>query len=320
MASVIAVTAFFIFSNVVLADLASGILVDVIPENPAPFEEVRINLSSYSENLDTAMITWSVRGQSILSGVGKKSFNFKAGDNGSETSVNVSISLPGGLAKRVITVKPSTLTILWQAEDSYVPPFYKGKALPVADSGIKVVAIPEIKSGLGTISPKNFVYAWRKDYTNDQEASGYGKSSFTYLNDYLDDSSNIEVTASTADSKSSTKGSLDIRTFLPKISFYKKDAVYGIIFERAILQNHRIEEAEEVFAAPYFISPKSIRMPSLVFTWSLNGAPVSLPSAKKNLIPLKRGGGVSGVAKLRLDIENRDKIFQSAQKEINIEF
>ena len=41
---------------------------------------------------------------------------------------------------------------------------------------------------------------------------------------------------------------------------------------------------------------------------------------EKNVIPLRVEGGVSGVSKLRLEIENTDKIFESASKEINIEF
>ena len=39
------------------------------------------------------------------------------------------------------------MVLLWQANDSYVPPFYKGKALPGADTKIKIVAMPEIRSG-----------------------------------------------------------------------------------------------------------------------------------------------------------------------------
>jgi len=33
------------------------------------------------------------------------------------------------------------MVLLWQADDSYVPPFYEGKALPSPNSEIKVVAM-----------------------------------------------------------------------------------------------------------------------------------------------------------------------------------
>jgi hypothetical protein len=41
---------------------------------------------------------------------------------------------------------------------------------------------------------------------------------------------------------------------------------------------------------------------------------------RKNLMPLQIQAGTHGTSKLKLEIENRDKIFQATNKEINIEF
>ena len=78
------------------AALSSSISIDAMPPNPAPNENTSIILNSYENNLDTILITWSVNGKSILSGIGKKSFSTQAPTAGSETTVTATIVLPDG--------------------------------------------------------------------------------------------------------------------------------------------------------------------------------------------------------------------------------
>ena len=299
---------------------SSSILVNIAPENPAPNENVDINLSSYAYNLDNVLISWSVDGKNSLSGIGRKSFLINAPAAGSETSVVAMISLPDGAVDIRIIIRPAIMVLLWQANDSYVPPFYRGKAMPTPDSEVKVVAMPEIKSGSTFVDSKNMTYAWKQDYNNDQEASGYGKNSFIYMNDYLDNSNNISVTASTIDQKYFSEASLDIGTTQPKILFYKNDANLGTIWEKALSNGHKITGDEIVEAVPYFISPKDIRIPILTWNWFINDSLVNILGSRKNLMPLKIEAGVSGTAKIKLEVNNTYKVFESASKEISVEF
>lgn len=317
-------TAFLVLGifSVSIANAQSGsdILVDIVPPSPAPFEDTTITLNSYADNLDSVLIKWSVNGKNVLSGIGKKSFSLKAPAAGSLSTVTARISLPEGEAETKIIIRPNVMILLWQANDSYVPPFYRGKALPSADSEVKVVAMPEIKTSSGLVDPKKMTYTWKKDYTNDQEASGYGKNSFVFTNDYLENSNNVRVVASTVDQKYSSEASIDIKTAQPKILFYKNDNALGTIWERALISPHKIQGAEIVEATPYFISPKEIQNPGLVWSWFINDSAVRVSDFKRNFMPLKAPEGTSGTSKLKLEIENRDKIFQTASKEINIEF
>jgi hypothetical protein len=213
------------------------------------------------------------------------------------------------------------MVLLWQANDSYVPPFYRGKALPTADSEIKIVAMPEIKNGSKMIDPKNMAYAWKKDYTNNTEGSGYGKNYFTYTSDYLDSSNNIDVTASTIDQNYSLEASIDIGTTTePNIVFYKRDANLGTLWEQAISDEHRIVGNEVLEAAPYFISPDDIRIPSLNFGWFINDEQIVTNSFTKNLIPLQAQPGTSGTSRIKLKIDNIYKITETAEKEIRVNF
>lgn len=309
----------FTFSTT-FAQSSNSILVNMTPSNPDPYENVNITLKSYVYDLDTVLISWSVDGKTTASGTGKKSFSVTAPAAGKEVGVVATLSLPDGITETKIMIRPSVLVLLWQANDSYVPPFYKGKALPTPDSEIKVVAMPEVRNGSSLVSPQNMTYRWKKDYTNNVDGSGYGKNSFIYVNDYLEDSNNISVVATTVDQNFSTDASIDIGSVQPKILFYKNDTTLGTEWQNALTDTHTIQGPEIVEAVPYFISPKEILNPTLVWNWFINDDRVNLTSFKKNLMPLQVEPGVHGVSKLKLEIENRYKIFQTTDKEITIEF
>jgi len=304
----------------VMAVSSSSILVSMVPENPAPNENVNISLNSYVSNLDSVLITWSVDGKNLLSGIGKKAFSLTSPEAGKETSVVVSISLPDGTIDKRITIRPSVMVLLWQANDSYVPPFYKGKAMPTLGSQIKIVAMPEIRNGTQIVNSKNIVYVWKRDYTNKQDDSGYGKNYFKYIDDYLEDSSTIGVVATTTDQKYSSSANITVGTVEPKILFYKKDTTMGTLWEKALSNGHRIQGNEIIEAAPYFISPKEIRTPTLAFNWFINDYQIAVPSYKKNIMPVAAQAGASGTSVIKLEIEDRFKIFGGTSKEIRVEF
>ena len=322
--SILAIFALFVAFEFILPTqamaISSDILVGMTPPNPAPFENTTITLSSYANDLDTVLISWSLNGKNSISGIGKKSFSTTAPASGSIATVTAKIALPDGEIEKSITIRSNVLVLLWQANDSYVPPFYRGKALPSLGSEIKVVAMPEIRNEASTVSPQNMTYAWKKDYTNDVEGSGYGKNFFTYTNDYLDNSNSISVVASTIDQNNSSQATINVGAVEPKILFYKNDSKLGIVWDQALPNTHRIQASELVTAIPYFISPKELRHPSLIWNWFINDNPINISGFKKNVIPLQVESGTSGTSRVKLQIDNQDKIFQTVSKEINIEF
>ena len=303
-----------------LAVSLSSINVNIAPLNPAPHQNVTITLSSFAVSLDNVTITWLVDGKTILSGIGKKSLSITTKAVNSETRIEARIFLPDGEKSKKIVIRPSVMVLLWQANDSYVPPFYKGKALPTADSEIKVVAMPEIMLNNKIVNHKNMTYSWKLDYNNMQSASGYGKNFFTYINDYLENSSTISVIVNTTNQQYKSESSTRITTINPEISFYKKDTNMGILWEQALSNGYIIQGEEIIIAEPYFISPKNWRKPELLFYWNIGNRSIPTSLFTKNSVPLKATEGVSGTLKLKLEIENTNKIFQTAKKEINIRF
>jgi hypothetical protein len=308
-------------AGVTFAASPTGIALTVAPQNPLPGESTTITLNSFAYNLDIVKISWLVSGVKAGEGVGKKTFTVTAPSVGKEIIVTAQIALPDGIVEVSASVRPNTMALLWQATDSYVPPFYKGKALPVLGSEIKIVALPEIRSGSNTVNPKNMTYDWKFNYENDAASSGYGKNSYIYTQDYLENTSVIGVTATTLSQNGGAEGDISIGSYLPKILFYKKDTNLGIIWENSLTNNHRVINEEVLVAAPYFISPKNLWHPTLSWNWSINGqsAPTS-DSVHPNLLPVKAETGISGNANIGLQINNTEKLFESTSQSINVQF
>jgi hypothetical protein len=307
-------------ANIASATEPSSISITVAPQNPAPGESVTISVSSFAVNLDSVKITWFAGGKVVATGTGKKSVSLNAGAASTQTVVEARIALPDGEIDKKVTIRPSPMTILWQANDSYVPPFYKGKAMPSEGSDIKVVAVPEIREGGVMVSPENMTYDWQKDYNNDASGGGYGKNYYIYTNDYLESSNTISVTASTVDQLFSSSANVTIAPTSPIISFYLKNPVLGVTWDNALVNGSLIKDEDVVFAAPYFISPKNIMNPELTWEWLINDNQATSSLFFKNTLPLKVAPGTSGTSLLRLNIGSNDKIFESATKSISVSF
>jgi hypothetical protein len=302
------------------ASSPSDISVTTSPENPAPNENVDITLSSYTYDLNSVKISWSVNGEVSSSGIGQKSFSVISPSLGKETMVVATISLPDGDLNETIPIKPAILTLLWQANDSYVPPFYEGKAMPSPDSEIKVVAMPEIKNSSRFVDPTNMTYDWQLDQTNDAGNSGYGKNSYVYASDYLDNSNDVSVTATTLDGNDSVNGSVNISTVSPKIDFYINDPTFGTLWENALSDGYQVSGNQIIQAAPYFISPKDLRIPFLTWTWSINDQQISVLSYDQTLLPIQTQAGIHGTSNIDLEVSNAHSLVNTASKEINVNF
>ena len=310
-----------IFTYSAYAISPADISMTLAPTNPSAGESTTITLSTYVGNLDAVSISWFVNGRKISSGVGMKSFSTTAPANGAQSTVRALISFPDGEVEKSAVIKPTVMTLLWQAVDSYVPPFYRGKAMPTAESTIKVVAMPEIKSGTNIVNPKNLLYYWKKNYSNDAQNSGYGKNSITYINDYLENLENIGVTVSTTNGTSSSEANINISVSSPQTSFYRNDTLLGTIWEQALKDGHRVVGSETIVAEPYFISPKELWSRNLVWNWYLNGDLTNnVYEYRKNWLPISVEGGVSGTATVGLTVENSRQLLGGVQRTLNVEF
>jgi hypothetical protein len=297
--------------------LESDISVSIAPENPKPYDDMTITLTSYATDLNKALIEWRSGKDLLLSGYGKTSYSFKALGPNTPITLNVNITPVGSdKVSKQIVVNASEITMLWEGADSYTPPFYRGKSFVSREGSIRVVAIPEtntIKSGKG-----NIAYTWKSGDNTILSASGYNKDSYVFRNSNLNTSENISVQASSIDGRYDASDSIQIPIIDPKIVFYKKSPTEGVLYADALTSETTFEGDEmTIVAEPYFFSLNQSAQ-YITYGWQINGKAIDTPLRKTELTvhPASRGG----YANVSLVIENLNSLFQkvSASLKLNL--
>ncbi len=305
-------------TNLTDADIA----VAVTPETPGPYQSVTISISSYSVDLNRAKIMWTLDGKIEPSGTGVKKFSFTTGALGSKSVVTIGIIADAThRVDKQITIEPAQLDLLWESPDSYVPPFYRGKALPSIEATIKIVALPN--SGALLDAPAgSLVYQWKHNSSVDQQASGYGKNYYVFRSDYLNKKEIVSVQAADGGTGSfNATDTLEIVPVNPKIVFYADKFNEGTDYGNALVDTTALTENEiTIVAAPYFFSPKEkILTPGFKYDWAINNKSIPAPDPK-NMLTVQPTEGTTGTGVISLSLENMGKLFQSAKNTINITF
>ncbi len=308
---------FFSFAQLRVGD----VVLTISPENPKEGEQITATLTSYATNLNVAYISWLTNDSLVTEGVGKKIFYFNAGDLNTDINLTARINTTeGDTILKTITISPTEIDLLWEATDSYVPPFYKGKALIAQEGTYKVVAIPNVYSLGGKINPLNLSYTWVRDGTVSQNYSGWGKNYYIFKNSYLEKENEIEVSAVDILGKVKPVGKTTLETFTPKVIFYKKNPEFGLDLSKGIQNNYNLDkEGETLVAVPYFFSPKNLNKDELKFEWTIDEDRISTPT-NKNEISLKGEEGNSGTSVIKLLIKNTKTLFQELETSINVNF
>ncbi|HEY0980407.1 MAG TPA: hypothetical protein VGE18_03310 [Candidatus Paceibacterota bacterium] len=190
MKNFLAVAAFFLITTTTLAQTTAEISLSTIPADPAPGASVRIEAQSFGADLDQSNITWRYNGKVIDGGIGRKSITVTAPASGAVGTVAMTATGAGfDSTTETLILRPASIDLLWEAADSYTPPFYKGKALPTTNSLIRVTGIPSASA------PKQMVYNWSRNQSALGASSGYGKSSLLFRNSELDPVESISLEA-----------------------------------------------------------------------------------------------------------------------------
>lgn len=307
----------FIFSNTnIYAQTNSvDIVVNVSPEHPKPYEDVTVSLESYSTDLNKALIEWKGGSKTFLKNTGATDFSFKMGDLGTQAILDVKITAAEGdfIQKRII-LTPTDMDMLWQAVDSHVPPFYRGKALPPKEGKIKITAIPAGKNGIQTT---NTTYTWKLNNQTQQDQSGYKKNSFIFNLSNTEKVDKIEVVSNTTTGSTTASGNMEISGINPFILFYKKSPSEGILYNNILpSQMFLIEDEMTLAAEPYFMGSENGENEN-AYSWRINGEEIDTPR-NKNMLTI-RPTGRGGYAKINLEIENTLKLFQKVAKELTID-
>ncbi len=284
----------------------------VTPEIPGPQENISIIFSSFSIDINRVMFVWKVDGKTELSGIGKTNFTMKSGPVGSKKTIVATLNYQGDSLTKTFIIQPASLDLLWEAVDTYRPPFYKGKTLPSSEAKIKIVAQPDIKGIAGKqVSVSNMLFFWKRNYTTAQAASGYAKSSFTFKHNYLNKNEVVSVVGTDFESGKSASATFSLNLSKPKILFYGVTSDLGIWFNGALSNNQAIPASlSQIFAAPYSFAPREVKNQEFSFAWSVNGDSYT-SGVVRNSINVS-----SSISSIGLRIESNPRLFQTAESKL----
>lgn len=297
---------------------ANELGVEVIPTYPRPNEMVYVSLSLYTGDLNSADITWYKDGKNVLSGKGETRYSFRAGPVGTATDIEINVRLLGGSSfSKTLTFNPASVDMLWEA-DTYIPPFYKGKALHSRQGVLKIVAMPEFVKNGRRVSPQNLIYEWSNRVEGYQNQSGYGKNTLILNGSLLGRTEEIEVLVTDPVNNMVAQSFIDIAPTDPQIVFYENDPYYGQIFDRTLSGVFDLKTDEvQILAAPYHLSKENFA--NLKYEWRLNGRLVPELTNSRTAI-FKKPEGEAGQSNLSLRVENLNRVLQQADSNLVVRF
>ena len=315
------ITPFFAHAQIGIP-LADTLEVILNPETPGSFEDIKAKIESYSFDLSRSLVIWSVDGKEKLRGVGERNFTFRTGPTGKEVKLVISITTPEGEKfSKTTTILPGEVDLVWEA-DSYVPPFYLGKALPTSESDIRVVAIPNMvtKSGVKK-QTSDLVYTWKVENSVDRSISGYGKNSITVHNNIVRESVKVEVSVSSLDGTMSAINRITIPITQSELHFYEERPLEGTRYEAVLDLGASLNQAEgSIRAEPYFVSASDYLGGLVENLWSLAGDP-ALPSPLSQwMITLRKKADSIGEVSISLESRNKKKLLQDARASFDLNY
>jgi len=302
-------------------DIANSAEIKTVPAFPGANENVYAEIESFSFDLNSSEIIWALDGVIKDKGVGKKSFLFKTGSIGSVSLIKAVIKTKDGKTiEKTLVVRPAGVDLVWEA-DSYVPPFYKGKALYSYQGLITVIAVPNIIGSNGVkINPNNLTYKWIKDSKVLGGVSGYGKNKFSFSQSVLSHSPEIEVEVMSSDKKIKASGSITLEPIEPKVVIYENNPLYGIIYEKALEGEFKLNGSEITLTAmPYFFSKDDAGGKKIKYDWSMNGRNINSNQNTKQTT-FRNTQNAKGSTRISIDLQNDNRELQSARTDVLLNF
>lgn len=315
----------FSFGQIVLAQglpVGPGLDITASTNNPVPGQKVTITVRSYSIDINTSTIVWSLDGKVVSKGIGLTTYEVIAPTLGKKINVNISVTTANGQnISGTIGVSSGAVDLIIE-NNGYVPPFYKGKLPTSYQNNVRVIAVPHIANSKGVeYDPKTLTYQWKKNSRIIEDQSGYGKQAITLVGDIVPRPYTLVVTASTKDGSAQAVGYISVDFGSPWLTFYKDDPLFGPLYNLAIDESTHIGSQREtsILSVPYGFNLNNGKPENLTLTWLINGT--EHPELSQNRsITLRAPSDQAGSSDIELRIQNSKNILQDASRSFSAAF
>jgi ribosomal protein L31 len=280
------------------------------PTYPKPFDVVTVSVDSTVLDLAASTITISANGAIVNKGSGALTAGVQLGAAGTQTTVKVTAVSGGQTYSTQTTIVPADVSLIAEPV-STTHPFYRGAPLIASEGGVRLIAVPDLRTSGGSPIPStNLVYTWKNGDQVLESQSGIGKSVLTVTAPVRYRDATISVTVATQDSSIVANAAMTVTPSDPLIRIYQNDPLLGPLFNSALGRAVTMGDSEDTFrAVPYFFS----EVPAI--EWDVNGT----PSESSKDITVRPTGNGAGTAELTVTATQQDTS-QSANSALTVLF
>ena len=203
---------------------STGLTLIADPSYPAPHTETIISIDDYSINTVGSTISWFINNVEQTKNKNERSIKVTTGNLGKNTTVRVALSRAGSpVLTTSLSLTPSQVDIILEST-TYVPRFYKGRALPTRDSMMRATAVVHD----GTATPdSSYVYQWSLDSTVLMGGQTKGKRTIDIQMPHYDDLDLfVEVYKPTGELIG--RGAVLLLAVEPELHFYESSPLRGL--------------------------------------------------------------------------------------------
>ncbi|MCA9367451.1 hypothetical protein KC887_04300 [Candidatus Kaiserbacteria bacterium] len=285
------------------------------PAFPQPGEEVKVELVDQGSVNYGSAIAWYYDGNLITDAANKRTITVTAGSIGSSKKVQAVLTHPRGTQEVTsAVVKPLYLDIVLEPQ-TYVPPFYLGRAVPSISSMVNATAL--INDGSSFNSESHF-YRWQVNQKVLENGPLRGGNRVSFEMPWGDKAILIlEVTD--LQGRTVAQRGIEIVSVAPRIAFYEINSLYGVS-SRAIGNNTVpiVGNGLTLRAVPYYLDSRTYNYPD-VAEWKLDSIPTNNNSNNPYSITLQ-GAAEGSQATVGFHVRSLEQVLQGAQNNITVSY
>lgn len=292
------------------------------PEIPRIGQPVTISVYSDSINLNLQKITWYTNDKFFKEGIGEKEIVI---DNKTDNTTRVRAVITKTNDSKVelsTQISPAEIDLIVEPL-SYIPLFYKGRPSFIEQGTFFATVIPNVKIDGKKVDSKNIFYKWIKDGNVVGNLSGVGQDSIKITGSIPIMDIRLEVEAySYPDKKILAKDSLIIEVDQPKVLFYEKNPLYGILYNKTISNGYYMGERNElnIVAEPFFFDFQKSIDDNAKYDWEINNIKATSSLKKNELLLIQQEEKIKGSSNISIDVLNIKRDFQEISNSFNLEF
>lgn len=288
------------------------VVLTLSPEHPEPGALVRVTATTIGADRDQLYFTWLVDDEVVQEGRGRAALDVTAPELGD--SLRVRLVADGAERSPSITIRPARVTLEWEAETSH-PPFFIGRPLVGGQGTVRVEAIAEFIGPQGRVPLSDIRFTWRMNGRAVSGASGYGADHLVTRTQFFNEPFTISVIAETRGGQRAAQ-SVTVDPVSLDFVVYEESPLGGSI-PRDITSAFPFVSSEVAFMVyPLYAS----RPESLTYSWSLNGAPVTLDTGDPRRAVFKKVSAGTGQFEIGVSLESAASFLDLAERTFLLHF